>query len=129
MRAFSEEEQARYAAIEKEAGEVRDSIKRLESIEEHKRESARLNSAAGRSPAVTVIREDKHDEDGSPHYYGKFNRGGFGEFLRDVAAAANGMGESENLRQLRAATGANEASVHRVGSWFSLTMQRCCSRR
>ena len=105
-RTFTEEEQKRWNSLETEGRTIKAEIDRLQEREILKQESTRLSAAA--SPSLRVVREDKHDEDGNYRGYAPIQKGGLGEMLSDVAAVANGRGESQKLKELRAATGANE---------------------
>jgi len=121
LRSLSKDESEKFSALEKEARELRDTIRRRESAEDAKRDADRLNQVVSKAPRIEVIREEDCNDDGEYRGYKAGNKGGFGEFMIDVARAAQGQGESKRLRALqdsvqkRAATGANETVLGEGG--------------
>ena len=105
-RGLSDEENTKKEELEAQIKEV-DSLIELEKEQEKRRES--LSAPVAKAPKIEVIREDKHDEDGNCRAYNEFNKGGFGQFLKDVALASGQGRVSEELKAVQlAATGANE---------------------
>lgn len=110
VRSFSQEESDKYGKFETQAKEVREQIKRLESLREQREEVKRLNQPQQilDIPKIEVTREHNHNDKGEYRGYGEFKRGGFGEFLQDVATRAKDGIETIRLKELRAALGAQE---------------------
>lgn len=108
IRKFTEAEAAEYSKLEGEVKEVREAIKRAEEVAETRKTIAALDAPTREQPRLEVVREDKHNEDGEFRGYPEAKKGGYGQFLQDVHRSSTGQGTSETLRQLRAATGANE---------------------
>jgi len=124
IRSFTEDESKEYDALKASVSETKAAITRAEELEEGNRVLGKLDEPEGRSaaPQVQVTREANCNENDEYRGYGEYARGGFGEFLRDVANAARGNGDSKKLKELRAwcqkraATGANEGIGSQGGS-------------
>lgn len=115
IRSFSDTEKTEYSALESSVKETQDAIKRFQDLEVSNKVLSTLDEpeSRGRDPKIQVTREANCNEQGEYRGYGEYAKGGFGEFLRDVASAARGNGDTKKYKELRewctrAATGANE---------------------
>lgn len=113
VRALTTEEETEYNNLEKEAETIRAAIKRAQAVSSDKSTVKELDSVSTKAPRIEVVREENHNEDGEYRGYAPVEKGGYGQFLSDVARAARTKEESKALRGLReystrAATGANE---------------------
>lgn len=116
VRSFTEAEQSEYDALKKERDEINSAIQRAQDLEKDESTLRDLNSHSNKAPNLQVVREDDHNEDGEYRGYAPIERGGFGDFLKDVADAARGRSVSDRFKKLRAATGSNEAVGYTGGS-------------
>lgn len=115
IRSFNDAESTEYKALEASVKETQDAIKRAQDLEASNKVLSSLDEPEnrGKEPRVQVTREANCNETGEYRGYAEYSKGGFGECLRDVAAAARGNGETKKYKELRewctrAATGANE---------------------
>lgn len=104
VRSLNESEQQEYNQVKDQIQSVRDAISRAEDLEEHKRKADELNTVESRAAKITVVRNENHDESGQ---YRGFKS--LGEQLQAVHRAESGKGEDKRLREIRAASGLNEA--------------------
>lgn len=107
VRAFSDDEARQYEELEAKSKTVREQIARLERQEELRGVISDLDAPVNTAPRIEVTRENNHNEDGEYRGYPAFERGGLGEFLKDVASATMNRSESPRLKEMRAALGSN----------------------
>ena len=116
VRDFTETEKESYTKLEDEAKRYRSMIERAEAIDENKRSVARLDSPANKAPDLQVIREENHNDAGEYRGYRSMKEGGLGEFLADLVQENQRDAAPKRLKELRAATGANEGVGYEGGS-------------
>lgn len=109
VRDLTDTEKEQYQKLADEAKRTQDAIKREEEALQARNEAARLNQPANGAPRIEVSREHNHNEDGEYRGFAPMGKGGYGEFLQAVQREASGNGADKRLKELRAATGANEA--------------------
>lgn len=115
VRSFTEEEQARFEALESQAQATRDAIEREEKRSKDEEIVERLGESEERqAPRVQVVRDENEDENGE---YRGFKS--LGEQLRAVFRAEKGQVD-RRLDQVRAAAGHNET----VGSEGGFLLQK-----
>jgi HK97 family phage major capsid protein len=116
VRSFSETEEQKYKEYSDEAERLRAMIRREESLQEAREDARRLDQAANNAPRIEVTREHNHNAEGEYRGFRPLGQGGYGEFLQCVQRFDAGKGEDKRLRELRAATGANEQVGYEGGS-------------
>lgn len=104
IRAFTEDEKAKYDGAETEAKQLRETISRLEGLRDARAEVSALDEIDKPSPRIAVSREENRDEKGEFRGFRSF-----GEQLQAIYRAGQpGNNFDPRLKQLRAASGANE---------------------
>jgi len=119
VREFSEEESAKYTSLEKSVEQVRSAIERLEKLAASEELIEGLEEEVRKAPSITVKREHNCDDNGEYRGYKELNKGGLGDYLKDVAQATRSKGNSvpKKLQEMRAVLGMSE-SVGQDGAFL-----------
>ena len=93
-RALSAEEQKEHDDLVKKSEELEVTLKNALDQEDRRK---KLNSPRSESLSVSVVREENHNEDGEYRGYPEYNKGGYGQFLKDVIRAEKKGDETPRL--------------------------------
>ncbi len=111
VRDFTPEESEKYAGLEKSVEQTRAAIARAEKLAESESLLADLEEVREEAPRISITREHNCNEAGEARVYNAINKGGLGEYLKDVAQATRSRGNAvpKRLQEMRAITGMGEA--------------------
>lgn len=111
VREFTAEENEKYSSLEKNCEQVRSAIERLEKLENSESIIGDLEEEKRQAPRVSITRENNCNDDGDYRGYKEIDKGGLGEYLKDVAQAkrSNGNLVSKKLKEMRAVLGMSES--------------------
>jgi HK97 family phage major capsid protein len=100
-RVFTADEQTEYDTLDSEYKSLDNQVKQLEAQEARRQE---LSKPTTSPVGVKVVREENHDDNGEYRGYASFDKGGLGEYLRDVIRAERRGATPEKLAKLQEST-------------------------
>lgn len=111
VRELTAEESEKYGELEKSVERTKLAIERAEKLAQSEELISDLEEVRGNEPQISIVREDKCNEDGEFRGYKPINEGGLGVMLQEVAIATRSKGNMipKTLKQMRAVLGMSES--------------------